>query len=286
MSLFSYRHFLRRNMQGIFICHSFWRLGFAQIYMSLGVQEEVETEIPEIFFLCSFPRDAFLQGQAKWEVGLLHDSYGSWGSSLLGSCSQNDKYATFMCSESFFSIFFFFCQMGGLLEYSLEHELQHLQNKHAGNAEKGIYLLWVYGNCSRLRRRKPTACRAGSKFPSLLMGLISMQGHYQGDTAATVHLPARGASLPKQFHTPWKLSGQLRSNTPRQSETWNEIKRKKHNIVNPFCICIGDIAYKTLGRDLQGMAASYRWMVRWGLMKIKGSEPGQGSGSQETMARS
>lgn len=121
----------------------------------------------------------------------------------------------------FFPIFFLFLPSG-----SFEHELQHLQNKHAGNAEKGIYLLWVYGNCSRTRRRNLVACRAGSKFPSLLMGLISMQGHYQGDTAATVHLPARGASLPKQFHTPWKLSGLLRSNTPRQSETWNEIKRK------------------------------------------------------------
>lgn len=102
-----------------------------------------------------------------------------------------------------------------------------------------------------------------------------------------VHLPARGASLLKQFHTPWKLSGQLRSNTPRQSETWNEIKGKKHSIVTALCICAGHVAFNNLGGDLQGMATSHPWAVWGALMKIKGSQPGQaGSGNQEIMARS
>lgn len=113
--------------------------------------------------------------------------------------------------------FFFFCQVAALSMNSSIYKTSMLE------MQRKEYICCVY-NCSRTRRNL-IACRAGSKFPSLLMGLISMQGHYQGDTAATVHLPARGASLPKQFHTPWKLSGQLRSNTPRQSETWNEIKR-------------------------------------------------------------
>lgn len=51
----------------------------------------------------------------------------------------------FIISEGFFSyFFFFFWQMGGLQKYSLEHELQHLLNKHAGNTEKGIYLQQIH----------------------------------------------------------------------------------------------------------------------------------------------
>lgn len=52
-------------MQGEFTFHSFWHLVLARIYMSLGVQGEMEIEIPELLLLSSFPRDAFLQGHVK-----------------------------------------------------------------------------------------------------------------------------------------------------------------------------------------------------------------------------
>lgn len=88
MRVFPHRHFLNRNMQGEFTSHSYWHLVLVQVYMSPGVQEEMENEILELFWLSSFPRDTFLQGPAKSEVAFpISDSYGSRGSSSSGSSS-------------------------------------------------------------------------------------------------------------------------------------------------------------------------------------------------------
>lgn len=86
MKVFSYRHFLRKNMQGEFTFHSFWHLALARIYMSLGVQGEMEIEILELILLCIFPGDTLKKARLSQTLcPVFYDSYGSKGISFLGS---------------------------------------------------------------------------------------------------------------------------------------------------------------------------------------------------------
>lgn len=77
-----------------------------------------------------------------------------------------------------------------------------------------------------------------------------------------VSLPARGASLPKQFHTPWKSSGQLRSNTPRQSEIWNEIKGKTTALLVLSVFALEILPIKTWVETFRGWLLPIS--VQWG----------------------
>lgn len=86
--MFLNRHFLRKNMQGEFTFHSFWYLALAQIYMSLEVQGEMEIEIQELILVFSFSGDTLNKARLSETLcPVFYDSYGSKGSSFLGSFS-------------------------------------------------------------------------------------------------------------------------------------------------------------------------------------------------------
>ena len=61
-----------------------------------------------------------------------------------------------------------------------------------------------------------------------------------------------------QFHTPWKLSGQLRSNTPRQSETWNEMKAKTTALLPLSVFALEMLPIKTWAKTCRG------WLLPFG----------------------
>lgn len=112
------------------------------------------------------------------------------------------------------------------------------------------------------------------------------QGHYQGDAAASP-LTSKRSQSPETVSYSLKVVRTAKIKHPKtiRNLEWN--KRKKHSIVTALCICTGHVGFDNLGVDLQWMATSHPWAVRWVLMKIKCSQPEQaGSGNQEIMARS
>lgn len=85
--VFTQELFEKEHARGI---HLSFLLTFtlAWIYVSLEVQGEMEIEILELILLCSFPRDALNKARlSKTLCPVFYDSYGSKGSSFLGSFS-------------------------------------------------------------------------------------------------------------------------------------------------------------------------------------------------------